>query len=215
MKVAKTGVVESWSDGGTPGHAQRRIPSARMNFVAAAGLRHSRAPGKNRGRCGKRPYRATGGVIRSGPRRYANRAFTGLSGREVGKATDFDRLATALTRLFPHDSTQVVDFPHLAVVRRFWDGPEIGFGHGWNTEGARMGTDLDQKRIGQAMIGTGTVRNYARKLPAFIAKFQVLSDIIAHRRPVLPHFLAYYRSEPFSITRPANEANRRNEASRP
>ena len=41
------------------------------------------------------------------------------------------------------------------------------------------------------------VRIYARKLSAFIALFHGLSDIIAHGRPVLSHFLAFYRSELF------------------
>ena len=41
--------------------------------------------------------------------------------------------------------------------------------------------------------------NYARKLTAFIAMFQVLSDIIAHGRPVISHFLAFYRSELFLV----------------
>jgi hypothetical protein len=37
----------------------------------------------------------------------------GRSGQEVGKRTDFARLG-------PDNSTQVVDFPHLGLVRVFW-----------------------------------------------------------------------------------------------
>ena len=61
-------------------------------------------------------------------RRYASCAFTSLSGTEIGKtwnlyrlATGFYRLWAGSTRLFPHNSTQVVDFPHLANVRIFLD----------------------------------------------------------------------------------------------
>jgi hypothetical protein len=35
------------------------------------------------------------------------------------------------------------------------------------------------------------------KITGFIASFHALSDIIAQNRPVLSHFLAFYRSEPF------------------
>ena len=34
----------------------------------------------------------------------------------------------------------------------------------------------------------------------FIASFHDVSDIIVHGRPVLPHFLAFYRAEPFLTT---------------
>jgi hypothetical protein len=40
-------------------------------------------------------------------------------------------------------------------------------------------------------------RNCARKLSGFIEWFRFSPDIIAHGRPVLSRFLAYYRSEPF------------------
>ena len=67
-----------------------------------------------------------------GKKRLGRRGFAGLSGWEVGKAPGFYRLATgcshletALNRLFPHKSTQVVDFPHLADAGLFWEGPEI------------------------------------------------------------------------------------------
>jgi len=63
----------------------------------------------------------------SGKGRLGRRGFTGLNGRNVGKAWNFYRLATgfshfktALTSLFPFDSTQVVDFPCMYAVGIFW-----------------------------------------------------------------------------------------------
>jgi hypothetical protein len=58
---------------------------------------------------------------RAGKRRSGKDVFTALSGWEIGKWCSFSHLETALTRLFPHKSTQVVDFPHLGVVRHFLD----------------------------------------------------------------------------------------------
>jgi hypothetical protein len=56
-----------------------------------------------------------------GKRRYGSGAFTCLRDQEIGKWCSFSHLETALTRLFPHKSTQVVDFPHLGYVRHFLD----------------------------------------------------------------------------------------------
>ena len=97
----RNGVVEYWSDGWTPDRAWRRIPAYRINCVAAAGLRHSRAPGK---------------------RRVENRVGTGKWRTFSHLVIGFYRLETALTRLFPRFSTQVVDFPRMAMVRHFWEG---------------------------------------------------------------------------------------------
>jgi hypothetical protein len=36
------------------------------------------------------------------------------------------------------DSTQVVDFPHLARVRLFWEGLKFVFSHGWNADKTQM-----------------------------------------------------------------------------
>jgi hypothetical protein len=82
-------------------------------------------PLKSHGRCGKRPYRALGGFVRSG-RRWAD---LGKGGRMVGIRTGF-------SQLFPDDSMQVVDFPHLAHVRLFW---EQGFyGRDAETQGREL-----------------------------------------------------------------------------
>ena len=67
----------------------------------------------------------------------------GEGGQKVEKQTGFSHFETVLTRLFPHDSTQVVDFPHLGVVSNFWGGHEIGFSHGWNTDK----TPMQERRI--------------------------------------------------------------------
>src|SRR5258707_836722 len=73
-------------------------------------------------KAGNKESKAGGG----GKRRFGKRVFTGLSGWNVGKAWNFYRLTIGFyrlwagsTRLFPHNSTQVVDFPHLAVVSIF------------------------------------------------------------------------------------------------
>ena len=49
------------------------------------------------------------------------RMQVGKGGRGLGKWTGFSRFETTLTRLFPQNSTQVVDFPHKATVRLFWE----------------------------------------------------------------------------------------------
>jgi hypothetical protein len=100
------GVVEYWSDGWTPDRAWRRIPAYRINCVAAAGLRHSRAPGK---------------------RRVENRVGTGKWWNFSHLVIGFYRLETVLTRLFPCFSTQVVDFPRMAMARLFSERARIGF----------------------------------------------------------------------------------------
>jgi hypothetical protein len=63
----------------------------------------------------------------SGKRRYASYAFTALSGCEIGKWCSFSHFETALTRLFPRKSTQVVDFPCMYDVRLFGEGLKNGF----------------------------------------------------------------------------------------
>jgi hypothetical protein len=48
------------------------------------------------------------------PTKPLKRPHMGKGGMEAGNWTGF-------SRLFPHESTQVVDFPHLAMVRHFLD----------------------------------------------------------------------------------------------
>jgi len=110
---------------------RREVPRFRVDPVAAAVLRHSRIPGKSHGRCGKRPYHASGGVVRcrrkaggDGKRWVGRRVDLGKGGQKVGKWTGFSHFETPLTHLFPHDSTQVVDFPRIEHGRLFWGGAE-------------------------------------------------------------------------------------------
>ena len=90
-----------------------------------------------------RSGRKTGG---DGKRWVGKRAFPTLSGQMVGKWCSFSHLETALTRLFPHVSTQVVDFPHICTVRLFWGSPEMlatdetQIIHRWGQEVEREGT---------------------------------------------------------------------------
>src|SRR5882724_9392011 len=69
--------------------------------------------------------RAAGGVVRSGQKCVGRWVQLGKGGQEVGKRTGFSHIETALTRLFPHFSTQVVDFPCMCNVRLFWGRHEI------------------------------------------------------------------------------------------
>ena len=56
-----------------------------------------------------------------GKRRIGTRAFSALGGRRAGKQPGFSHIAPASTRLFPHYSTQVVDFQRIYTVRVFPD----------------------------------------------------------------------------------------------
>ena len=77
--------------------------------------------GKSLGRSGIRPYRALGEVLSSGQWRVARRVCMGKGGKMAGKWTGFSHFETAFSHLFPHVSTQVVDFPHICNVRTFSD----------------------------------------------------------------------------------------------
>ena len=59
------------------------------------------------------------GAGAAGQRRVGTWICLGKGGRIVGKWTGFSHLEPALTRLFPHVATQVVDFPHKATVTLF------------------------------------------------------------------------------------------------
>ena len=66
-----------------------------------------------------------GEIVRSVPRRSGMWVSLGKGGKEMGKWTGFSHFETTPTRLFPHKSTQVVDFPRICRVRLFWGSPEI------------------------------------------------------------------------------------------
>ena len=74
-------------------------------------------------------------------RTTAKRVEVGKGGCEIGKWRSFSRLETASTRLFPPFSTQVVDFPRIAVVRVFREGKNSPRSHG-GTEPRGAGTDM-------------------------------------------------------------------------
>ena len=69
--------------------------------------------------------------------RAEKRVEVGKGGCEIGKWRSFSHLETVFSHLFPHKSMQVVDFPHLAHVRLFWEGAE------------------DSRMSGRGMIGRG------------------------------------------------------------
>src|SRR5882724_3042198 len=50
-------------------------------------------------------------------RRVERRGFTALSGWEAGERTGFSHIVAGSTRLFPHVSTQVVDFPRIKWLK--------------------------------------------------------------------------------------------------
>ncbi len=61
----------------------------------------------------------------------------------VGKWTGFSHLEIAFSHLFPHNSTQVVDFPHLAMVSIFWESenlPQRRRGGGADFRGKKCGS---------------------------------------------------------------------------
>jgi len=72
-----------------------------------------------------------------GKRWAGRRVQPGGSGLAVVKRTGFAHLVRCWTRPGPDNSTQVVDFPHLAVVSIFLEGHEM-VSHGWNTDKTRM-----------------------------------------------------------------------------
>src|SRR5882672_8466531 len=67
------------------------------------------------------------------PTKPRERSQVGKGGNEVIKWTGFSRLETASTHLFPHESTQVVDFPLLSRLRVFWLRVERGGGQ-WTVD---------------------------------------------------------------------------------
>ncbi len=53
------------------------------------------------------------------------RVELGKGGQKVGKRSGFFHFETAFSGLFPHKSTQVVDFPYICVVRVFGEEHEM------------------------------------------------------------------------------------------
>jgi hypothetical protein len=124
------------------------------------------------------------------------------SGRLAGKWTGFSHFATALTRLFPRKSTQVVDFPRMYDVSVFWgrskkepprhEGTEAG--ETWN-QGGYGGENLC-KKLRIVTHCYGKVREVSRKF--------------AQIRPVIPRLFALLRVRPIFLGEEAgNQGERR------
>jgi hypothetical protein len=110
-----------------------------------------------------------------GKRWVGMRTNSGLSGQEVGKRTGFSHFETGLTCLFPHISTQVVDFPRMYDVRAFLRGRKFGF---------LSQTGLRTKR------GKSRVWTLAGKSAGCYAKVRDVSRKFAQIMPVNPRWLA-------------------------
>jgi len=63
-------------------------------------------------------------VGEDGKNRFGKWVKVEKGGCETGKWRSFSHLETGFSRLFPHKSTQVVDFPRMAMVSIFWEGVE-------------------------------------------------------------------------------------------
>src|SRR6266404_9906123 len=63
-------------------------------------------------------------AIGGGAGTMEKRVDVGKGGCEIEKWRSFSHFETAFSHLFPHKSTQVVDFPHLSGVSIFWGGTQ-------------------------------------------------------------------------------------------
>jgi len=99
--------------------------------------------------CGARRERQRCGpeAGRGGKRRVGRRVYVGKGGRHVVGGTVF-------SHLFPPDSTQVVDFPHLSAVRVFWISVKFDF-----QSQAEFGTCMGKWSAGVLEYWRGAMRN--------------------------------------------------------
>jgi len=140
-----------------------------------------------------------------GKRRGGRRPDPGLTGEQMGKWTGFSRIKPALTRLFPHVSTQVVDFPHLNAVSIFSGGAKNDrisgrgmIGRGMGDEGqAELGTNVGKWEVEWWSIGAmGKPARMAvsgissGRITDFFAFFRELPRFYAQNRAVFTRFLA-------------------------
>ncbi len=175
----RNGVMEYWSDG-----REAVAPSGAWNQYGEQGAEsrsgHRGARGRARkslGRSGIRPYRALGGVVRSGQKCVGRRVQLGKGGRGVGKRTGFSHIETALTRLFPRVSTQVVDFPCMCDVRLFCERLKTAESRQWNdwqgNNQAGLGTKMGMG--GKWSVGVLESRGAMRKVTHCFAKIHEVS----------------------------------------
>jgi len=115
---------------------------------------------------GKEPEAGGGGK-----RWVGMRVNLGKGRRELRKLTGFSHFEIALTHLFPHKSTQVVDFPRMYDVRAFLRGVKFSF-------------------LSQTGLRTKVGRLRARILRKNYAFFRGFPRFSAQIRAVITRFLA-------------------------
>jgi len=117
----------------------------------------------------------------SGQKRDGTRVYLGKGGQEVGKRTGFSHFETALTHLFPHVSTQVVDFPRICTVRLFGE------------EGFHLG-DTETQR--QAWLGTNIEKLSVKKCENFddVSRFFTVYHPVEARNCAM---FTFFRVRPF------------------
>jgi hypothetical protein len=113
----------------------------------------------------------------------------GKGGRGMGKRTGLAHIKRASTRLGPGKSTQVVDFPHLSVVRLFWEAMKSVA-----TDGTRiklgLGRDIEQKVV------AGTEMDRWKSVKFFML-FHDFSRFITEIKPVIPRFSRFFGWDQF------------------
>src|SRR5882724_3454151 len=110
----------------------------------------------------------------------------------AGKWTGFSRLETALTRLFPHKSTQVVDFPRMCNVSIFWGGARNSRTSGRGMIGREMAKRSLEPRLGSQACGI-----MQKKLRVFTHFSAVFHDFTHRTRPYLRDFTHFYGCDLF------------------
>ncbi len=122
-------------------------------------------------------------------------ANPGLGGQERGKWTGFSHFEITLTHLFPHKSTQVVDFPHIYTVRLFWEvmkwvaTDETQIKHG-------LGKEIEQNEAEETEKGTIIARTFTGFFTCKSLIFHEVSRFYAQIRAVFTRFYAFLRVGP-------------------
>jgi hypothetical protein len=151
--------IESWSDELATDETRIKHGCRKNGLIRKAGKKERPTTDVEK-TLNRRERRS--GACGGGKRRFRKGVFTGLSGREVARRTGFYHLATGscgvttgFYRLGPDNSMQVVDFPHVAVVRVFWEVQEIENPQPDMHNGVKS-QDRSQKR-GNKTTGTGII----------------------------------------------------------
>ena len=112
----------------------------------------------------------------SGKRWVGKRVDLGKCGPVVGKWCSFSHFRTALPHLFPHKSTQVVDFPHLAKVSQAGFGTIIGNGvvEFWSIGGAEWERWLQGGLVTGCYAFFHEVSRFYAQIMAVITRFCAL-----------------------------------------